>query len=289
MTGVGCSSCVDVELNRAFRNTWFVVALLVGVALALTSAALQIDRYLQYVALDFSSEKYYPPHIYNCFGMWMSVEFINPTSLLFYRMAPLLAAGPFSWSLGEDFRTGYISQLRTRKPMPAYIIGKLTACFLVGGIVVVFPQLVNFVAIACFVPAYMPDITDAMYLGIFDDNLFSGLFYGSPVLYVLSYCALDFILAGLWSGFVACVSYFVRNRVLTIAAPYLALAIIQVVNERIFILLGGIKGIQLSLFENLRAATSMYVQSMDVIVAESMVLLLFVALSVWAILKRDCL
>ncbi len=123
----------------------------------------------------------------------------------------------------------------------------------------------------------------------FDDNLFSGLFYGSPVLYVLPYCALDFILAGLWSGFVACVSYFVRNRVLTIAAPYLALAIIQVVNERIFILLGGIKGIQLSLFENLRAATSMYVQSMDVIVAESMVLLLFVALSVWAILKRDCL
>lgn len=170
MTGVGCSSCVDVELNRAFRNTWFVVALLVGVALALTSAALQIDRYLQYVALDFSSEKYYPPHIYNCFGMWMSVEFINPTSLLFYRMAPLLAAVPFSWSLGEDFRTGYISQLRTRKPMPAYIIGKLTACFLVGGIVVVFPQLVNFVAIACFVPAYMPDITDAMYLGIFDDT-----------------------------------------------------------------------------------------------------------------------
>ena len=280
-------NCLSVELNKAFCNKWFVVALMVGIVLAAISACSQIERYLQYVSLNFNEAKYYPPHLYNCFGMWMSVEFVNPTSLLFYRLAPLLATVPFSWSIGEELRCGYSAQIRARVSSSSCIASKLAASFVVGGVVIVVPQLLNIAMIACFVPAYTPEITDAMYLGIFHDNLFSGLFYARPVLYVAAYCILDFLLCGLWAAAVSCFSFFARNRVLTLSVPYVMLVVVQVVNERIFLMLGGIKGMQLSLFENLRAATSMYVQSWDVIIAEFALLMLYVVVCALVMRKSD--
>ncbi len=154
---------------------------------------------------------------------------------------------------------------------------------------IALPLVVNFFTIAGFFPAYTPEVYDAMYNGIFDDNLWSYYFYNAPVVYVLLYLVLDFVLCGLWATFTMLVAVVCRNRVVSLTTPYLCLLVLQFINERIFLALGGIRGFQLSLFENLRAFTANYVQNGWIILGEGTVLVLAAAILMATFLRKDIL
>lgn len=289
MTRGGICSVVLFEADKAFKNKWFYLALIVGMVFACASAYSSVVNYLGSTGYMHSENKYYSPYLYNCFGLWMSVDQRSPSSILFYKIAPLLATLPYSWSLGHELQSGYLNFVYSCAKTKVALFGKALISFFVGGVVVVLPQIVNILIIACFVPAFVPSVTDAMMIGILDDNLFSFLFYNTPLLYVLVYCLMDFLLCGLWAVLVLLTSFFIRNVVVVLTIPYFALLVLQFVNERIFLALGGIKGMQLSLFENLKAGTSMYVQSADVIFFEILILVIAVAILFYFAMRRDAL
>ena len=276
-----------IELSKAVRSPWFFIALLVGLALAVASATGSIDRYWSRIGLNHIDEKYYAPFLDNAYRMWMSVDHRTPSSTLFYKLAPLLAALPCGWSIASERKSGYFSQICVAIPKGKYICAKCIAAFVVGGLVVAIPQLVNFLAVCCFVPMVTPVVTDAMYSGIFFDNLFSYLFYNNPNIYVVAYVLLDFVLCGLWSAFVLVLGCAVKSPIVLLTGSYLSLVLLQFLNERIFLAMGGVKGIQMSLFENLQAHTNMYVQSWDVIIVEGLILVSAMALLAFRLSKSD--
>ena len=160
-----------------------------------------------------------------------------------------------------------------------------------AGAVAVLPQVLNLVALACFFPGYVPSIQDANYYApIFWQSVGSLLFYNAPFAYVALYLLIDFLLCGAWAGFVLALSLVVRNRVILLTAPCLVLLAIQFVNENIFFAIsGGVRGFQLSLFENLHGSCSMYIQNGWIIIGE-IVALLFMAGVFWIFWgKRDAL
>lgn len=252
------------ESSKAMRNPWFAVALLTGIALCIADFASAINE-------DVIGGLA-PAETTSCFSEWISVRYYTPFAILFYRLAPLLAVVPYSWSLAQERGSGYVAQLYTRASRVRCLVSKIGAAFLAGGIVVVAPQLLNLALFATVFPASLPDVFEAIYIGIFDDNLWADYFYSVPFVYVLLYCTLDFVLCGLWASFVLMIGAACANRVVILAAPYLALVLLQFVNERIFLALGGIRGVQLSLFENLHAYSVQYVQSGWIIAAEAALL-----------------
>ncbi len=286
---------IALELRKAIRSPLFALALAVGVALAAASFAGTVaERLPQYRSLLVMlavepMEKFASPSIYSCFNQWMSVDGWQVTTALFYKVAPLLAVMPYAWSLLSERRSGYVCQVFVRQERWRYALAKALAAFCAGGLVATVPQLLNLVALACVFPGYTPEVTTALYTGIYEDNLWSGLFYSYPAAYAGCYLVLDFALCGLWAAFVLCLGFFVRNPLKLLAVPYLVLLAVQFVNERIFLALGGIRGIQLSLLENLPAYTTAYVQNGWVILAEALALAVAAALLVAVGVRRDAL
>ncbi len=283
---------LKMELGKGFKSNWMILSVLIGCALAVVSAIGNIEECQRYLTLftPNAHEKYIGPSIYSCYADWMSVDGYQTPTWLFYRLAPLLSCLPYAWTIGKELATHYFDQLSIRAKRKDILAAKCVAAFLSGAVVALVPQLLNFLLLACFEPAITPNIVDAMYIGIFEENLFSDVFYTSPLLYVFVYSFMSAGLCGLWSVFVLGISGVVASKVVAIVAPYIGLLILQFLNENIFVsLMGGVRGIQLSLFENLRAMTGMYIQNGWVILAEAVLMFALGVLLTASHIKRDLL
>lgn len=278
-----------MECSKALRGRWFRIALGIALALALTSAALHIARYLMHGVTELYAHKYVSPACDSAFRWWISLDGLYPTSELFFQLMPLLAVMPYAWSQRSELQDGYSAQVYTRTDRTRYALAKYLAAALSGGLVVAIPLIANFLAIACFIPAYMPNIYEAIYLGVFEGMLWSELFYSVPVLYTVLYTLLAFALCALWAGFVCALSFHIDNRVILLVAPYLAMLAVQFVNQRIFVAAGGIQGFQLDLVANMRACLSDMPSDGWIILAEGALLAAGAALLIRRGLGRDVL
>lgn len=279
---------IRMELRKALYNKWFTISLLIGCSLAIISAVLILVPYYNGLRSPMPGSMYTYPNIRSSFCFWMNVELQTPTSPLFYRLAPLLAIIPYTWSLLSEMQSGYINQIYVRVPRMHYVAAKSIAVFVAGGCIGSIPQVLNFLIHTVFVPSRMPSILDSFYTGMGTENLWSWFFFNTPLLFVLFYSLLGFLLCGLWALLCLNLSFFVKNRVVLITTPYLMLMIIQFINERIFVsMFGGVRGVQLSLFENLHAMSQPYFSNGWVILCEAIVLLAASLIISWIGLKKD--
>lgn len=283
---------VCMELGKALRSPWFALALGIGLALAVASALPIGMDYLAGLASGgiFKEGVYFNPSCRSSFRFWMSVEYDYPLPPLFYQLAPLLAVIPFAWSWRSEAISGYLGQVYGRVSRGRYVAAKGIATFVSGGLVGMVPQVVNFAMVSAFVPAITPDIRDVMYLGVDFDHLWSYWFYNEPLVYMGLYCLLGFALCGLWALFVMALSFVIENRIVLLTFPYLALVVLQFVNDNIFTaVLGGVHAVQFSVLGNLRSVTHSYGQSEWVILGLLAVLLGSSVAIMRARLRRDVL
>ena len=172
-------TCLQIELSKAFRNGWFVVALIIGCVFGLGCAALYA---IPSVFSTFvpNPDKFYHPTSQSCFNAWISVD-TTSWALLFYQVIPLLCVIPYAWSFASERKNGYISHAYTRVGRGDYFFAKYIAVFLSAGAIAVLPQVLNLVMLACFFPGYVPSIQDANYYApVFWQSIGSILFYNAP-------------------------------------------------------------------------------------------------------------
>ena len=265
---------VRIECSKALKNRWFHIALGIACALALISAIGNIAFHQANGVTQLYEHKYVSPSPDSCYRYWISLDFLQPTSTLLYQLLPLLAVIPHAWSLGAELKSGYIAQTYSRTSRRRYAVAKHLSCAASASLIAIVPIALNFILLACFIPAYQPDVYEVIYLGVYEDMLWSELFYTQPVVYIILYTILPGIICALWAGFVMALSYFVGNRVILIAAPYLFLFIVQFINDRIFLAAGNLTGFQLGLGNNMRAGTDVHLQVGWVIALECAMLAL---------------
>jgi len=182
-------------------------------------------RYIESKAADLSST--------SCYKYWMGNDFIQSTTGLFFMLVPILAVIPYGWSYFSEKKSGYIKNITTRVSREKYFISKYIATFLSGGLVVVIPLVLNFIICACVMAAYTPDVNEVIYFGIYEESLWSEVFYNSPLLYRLLYIMLNFVFSGLWATMVFAVSFFVKNRFALMIGPYLLLIFVKFLSENV--------------------------------------------------------
>ncbi len=229
---------IRIELRKAFKNKWFCIAVGIGCALALASAigGALTEFKAQSAGLRSIDVTYMALAPLSLYKFWIVTDYLQPATDLYFLLLPLLAVLPYSWSLASELKSGSAKNTLTRTTRLRYFGAKYLAAFLAGASAAAIPIILNFIVCACIMPAYMPDIYDAVFIGIGDQHLWSEIYYSVPLLYCLLFTILNFIFGGLWATAIMSLSFLVKNRVALLIGPYLALVFFKFFEERVFTL-----------------------------------------------------
>ncbi len=248
------SPLIRLEMRRALGNRLTLTCLVIGVALALAAAVEATLDFWTFFdeGVAHIEETYADQFAKGAFTEWMPMAVMRSVPNLFFFSAPLLIGLSYAWSWRSDVRKGYAASILTRAPRAEWDRAKGLATFVVSGIVVAVPLLVNLAVVLCLVPAYPPDIVGVVYTGLWTKVFLSNLFYTCAPAYVAVRVVLDFVLAGLWGTTVLALSRFMRNRVAIVALPYIGLIAIKYVSENLYVLSGVQLG-ALTILDQLKA------------------------------------
>ena len=219
---------LKIELKKAFGNKLFLLTLALGIVIVGISAYQNIVNYFEVVEMDvLQAETIGAPidptlPVFTPFTCWIGADYQYPMTSLFYLLLPLMAALAFGWSYCAERKSGYIKNIAVRTDKKNYYLAKYVAVFIAGGAVVAIPLLANFHTVACFIPAYTPDVFYNIYYSM-HYHFLSELFYTVPLLYVAIILVLDFVFAGLIATVSLAVSFFIKNRYAVVLLPFLLL------------------------------------------------------------------
>lgn len=240
------------ELDRAFLNPWFVLAMLIGCGLAVGCAVMAYVDFTRGEAGKLVSDEWLGLSIGGCYGLWMGLGTVeNPLRYVFFILAPLLAVMPYAWSLRSDLVDGVANQVAARVGKGRYLLFRGIAVFLTAFAVIAVPYLLNLVILACLVPAYVPDITEVLSLAVTNPSAWSALLYTKPLLYVLVTTCANATLCGLWALVTLAVSAYIDNRVILLVMPYVALLVWTYYGDSALFMAAEVGGVSLSLIPTL--------------------------------------
>lgn len=198
------------ELIRIGRRPvfWFVIG--VGLLLALIPV---ISGWPE----DYTKDDYafYPRSAYIS---WMF--FIGETYPIYALVFPLLASIAYSDSYAEDINTGVIKNILTRVEKRQYLLTRFIVNFLIGGILSVFPLVINFMG---QMAAY-PLIDNNYYYGmplVSQLSFWPELFYSHPMLYTLLRLLIIFLFGATLASIGLAFSTIVKNRYIILIFPFL--------------------------------------------------------------------
>ena len=235
---------LKVELKKAFTSKMFFICLAIGLIIAGVSAAQNISNYLslqetlrEIIAAGFEQNPTFA--INSPYTEWIGNDPQYPMTALFYMLLPLLAGLAYGWSFSAERKSGYVAQMVSRsRKKSQYFLAKYIATFLAGGAVVAIPLVLNFLAVACFIPAYTPDSFYQIYY-FMEVHFLRGLFYNAPLLYVCYTILLDFVFAGLFAVTCVALAFFVKNKFAVILLPFLGVFAVQYFQDNV---LGAVIG-----------------------------------------------
>ncbi len=223
---------IKVELRKSLTSTTFKIAVLLGLFLSVAAAIDAIskefyvweiwDKY--WINPDGSMNKDPLIPVSTLYKAWLGGN-RSPFSLGFYYLLPLLSTLPFSWSLASEKVSGYRKQIIVRCGRMKYYFAKGLSAFASGSLAVLIPLIINYIIVACFVPARLPDPHYCIYYGVDMQSFCSMLFYTRPLLYDIMIILIDSVFAGLWAVFCLSLGFFVKRSATVIIVPYIALLV----------------------------------------------------------------
>ena len=207
---------IKTELERAFKSWGLWISLLIGTGISVAQFVTRvIPAAIEPLRLYMPDNATVMP--ISAFQMWIG----NGTSFeyaLFIRIVPILAAMPYAVTYLSDIKTGIIKNYVTRTSKFNYLFAKYIAVFVSGGVAVVFPLLINYIASISVLPSLVWPI------GVFAPSpahMWSAIYFTHPHIYMIMYMLLLFVCGGLMATAALIVSNIVNNRFVAILAPYI--------------------------------------------------------------------
>ncbi|SDL90286.1 hypothetical protein [Sediminibacillus halophilus] len=209
---------LEMEWKRVSIRPAFWLAIVAGVVLAVVPAILTWPQHV--------TEDYYYTYPRSAFISWFYLEGAG-LYYIYALLVPLLASIAFADSHAEDANTGFIKNILTKVEKKKYFLVRYVFNFVIGGVVAVFPLILNFL----LEMAAYPLIENNYYFGmnlVQDGNLLPGLFYERPFAYVLVVVLLIFLLGGMLASLGLAFSLLVKNRYIVLILPLLVFMALDV-------------------------------------------------------------
>lgn len=209
---------LKLELRRAFKGKGMIFAIIVGCAITITHVIqYQIPAYQMNLQQNFiECPQGYPLVVSDT---WMAGNSFNIESFLYFLVLPIIAVIPFGTSYFADRNGGFLKSVYMRISRKEYLTAKYIATFLSGGAAVALPLVLN--VMCCMV--LLPNIVAQQSLPhntICAKNLFYGIYYSHPTVYIMIYLCLDFILGGIFACMALTCSFLSDFKVIVAICPF---------------------------------------------------------------------
>ncbi|WP_261811074.1 hypothetical protein [Levilactobacillus humaensis] len=91
------------------------------------------------------------------YTLWLGIDGFHFSAIAYYLVLPLLAAMPAATLLKKDLNNGFFMQVKLKNTLRQVLRDYYVLSFLLGGLIVTLPLLINFTAIALKLPSTFPD------------------------------------------------------------------------------------------------------------------------------------
>lgn len=217
-----------LELKRSLLNKWTLISFsIVSIICALQC----IEVYERRVAnLEYLKTQGYEAVLNICYETPYSNWILCFPSMHWVILAyifSLIVVLPHSMSYYKDYKSGYIKQMLTRVSAKEYTRAKYLATFISAGVVFVVPMILEFMALATFLPLHNPHRINGMLTG--ETTFGVELFYEHPVIFTFMWWCINFIIAGLFACIALVVSKYISNYFSIFITPFMIVFIMQTI------------------------------------------------------------
>ena len=204
---------LKMEINRIIGRPIFWLVILVGIVIAVWPI---IQTWPHGV-----TDAVYVTYTGSAYIMWM---YILQSGLyhIYALTFPLLTTLAYSDAYAEDFNTGFIKNILTKVEKKKYLKVRYGVNFVLGGLVVVFPLVINFMGEML---AY-PLIENSLYFGmrmVTVNGFMPELFYSHPFIYTVLRMLSIFLFGGMLSSLALALSTVIKNRYIVLVFPFIIL------------------------------------------------------------------
>lgn len=221
---------ISNEFRKLFhtKSFWIILILLTSVTSAVGfSKGSDIRRLLNNLS-DINTSGYFTEDnsafAFSLYNTWIgSITGDLFFTVIFYYILPLATCLPFSLSLLDEIKSGYLRQMALKKGQKRYYLAKYIVTFISAFLLAAIPIIINIIITACFVPAYTPDPLEQIYSSQYFGRYLASVFYSKPFLFIVIFTVLPGVFCGLWADLIMSISLFVHNKFAVVIIPYVAL------------------------------------------------------------------
>ncbi len=206
------------EMKRGFSRRSFLIVFTIGLIIC-TISAFNVSTYTDMV-------QGYVFTLYDGFFIFYPVSY----STTFIIIVPLLSCICYSDTYCEDLNSGFIKSIYTRKKKEQYLIIKYIANFIISGIAISVPLIVNYIILILRCPNIKPNAI----LGpntILYTQLFSNVFYKHPTLYIALWIGIYFMYSGLFASIGLSLSTLIRKKNIALFLPFILSIVVELIVE----------------------------------------------------------
>ena len=210
---------LKIELKRSILNKWTFIAMLVTSIFCIIHFQSVYESRMSY--LIRTKEEGLGKAFYICTGsaydIWILFDF-NIYSYALLLVMGIIAVLPYGVSYYTDVKSGYIKQVISRTSMKVYTRAKYIVTFISGGIVIVLPIFMEFLAIATIFPIHKPYRPSSIMYG--EETFLIDLYYDYPMTFMMFRLLLVFVVAGLLATMALLVARYISNYFSIIITPF---------------------------------------------------------------------
>lgn len=218
---------LSVEIKKALTSKIFLLLLCLSILITIFNALYVVQAYKEeannFIKFEeeFNVEYNKDQRRSTVYNNWIGGEDVTLAFSIYFFIIPLFALMAYGWSYCNEMLSGYEKNIVIKVGREKYYLSKYIANFIAGGLMVALPLLINFLMVACFIPALTPDVSYNMYYTIYYQHVWAKYFFTKPVLFIVLYLILDFVMGGLFASLTLVFAYITKNKYATVIVPFL--------------------------------------------------------------------
>lgn len=209
---------LGIEFKRALRRNSVMIVFIIGILTGLLEA-------LSNNVIKLPKDAFYN-YPFGVYSQWFLFN-INMYTGIFSIIFPLLGSIAYSDAYVEDIKSGFIKNIITKYDKSKYLITRFFVNFIIGGICVSLPLVVNLVAYLLLIPSIEPNI-------FFGTNIVSGhgflpnLYFTYPIVYIFLRIAIFFMYGGAFASVGLAFGVLVKNRYVVVIIPFISYILLDI-------------------------------------------------------------
>lgn len=210
------------EMKRGIYRKSFIISVIIGIVICGINA-------IEWRASENILSDYFKEYVFNAYDYFQTFG-LGELSNLFIMIIPIISSLAYSDSYLEDLNSGMLNFIYSRKNKKKYLISKYISNFILGGLVVAIPLIVNYIILITRLPSIQPHpILGNNVIGY--TQLLPNIYYTHPQIYIFIWIGIYFLYGGAFASIGLGVGVFVRKRILTLISPFIILNTLEIICE----------------------------------------------------------